>query len=96
MLGPALITVELVYALPEAVKKMNLTLPLGHSIHDALKASKFDIPADASFGVFSQQKDLSHILADGDRLEIYRPLLHDPKLKRMIKVDKTNLPRRCR
>ena len=33
----------------------------------------------ATFGVFSLPRPLDYVLRDGDRVEIYRPLIADPK-----------------
>jgi len=39
-----------------------------------------------SIGVFSKTIDRHYVLTPGDRLEIYRPLIADPKLKREKKA----------
>lgn len=36
-------------------------------------------------GIYSQKKRLDAVLCDGDRIEIYRPLTHDPMAKRKQK-----------
>ena len=36
-------------------------------------------PIHAPIGVFGEQVEDDYVLADGDRLEIYRPLQQDPK-----------------
>jgi putative ubiquitin-RnfH superfamily antitoxin RatB of RatAB toxin-antitoxin module len=36
-------------------------------------------------GIFSKRVSLDHVMADGDRLEIYRPLLIDPKDARRLR-----------
>lgn len=41
----------------------------------------------ASFGVFSMPKDRSFVVNSGDRIEIYRSLLIDPKEARRIKAN---------
>ncbi|WP_154223359.1 RnfH family protein [Marinicella rhabdoformis] len=38
-------------------------------------------------GVFSQRKKMSDGLNNGDRIEIYRPLIADPKQKRRAKAE---------
>ncbi|MFM8455075.1 MAG: RnfH family protein [Gammaproteobacteria bacterium] len=38
------------------------------------------------FGIFGIQKNLSTPLKAGDRIEIYRPLLEDPKIRRQEQV----------
>lgn len=44
---------------------------------------------DNKVGIFSKVKPLSTLVNDGDRIEIYRPLLIDPKAERIKKVIKT-------
>ena len=38
-------------------------------------------------GIFSQVKSLNHIVKEGDRVEIYRPLIADPKVVRRKKAE---------
>jgi len=45
-------------------------------VRDALAASGFEGHA---VGIFGKRVDLDHRLAEGDRVEIYRPLAMDPK-----------------
>lgn len=40
-------------------------------------------------GIFSKQKKLTDILKEGDRIEIYRPLLIDPKDARKKRAKKS-------
>lgn len=39
-------------------------------------------------GIYSQKKRLDAILQEGDRVEIYRPLSHDPMARRKAKSKK--------
>lgn len=91
-----LITVELIDAKPDAVTRQLLQLPAGSRLADLLQAANIDSRSSACFGVFGEVKTLDYVLAEGDRVEAYRPLLQDPKLKRIAKVDRSHLPRRCR
>jgi putative ubiquitin-RnfH superfamily antitoxin RatB of RatAB toxin-antitoxin module len=45
-------------------------------VRDALAASGL---AGDAFGIFGKRVGLNQPLADGDRVEIYRPLVVDPK-----------------
>lgn len=86
-----MVQIELVYAPNEYVlERERLTLPTGTTVVAALEASHWllqypEIQALPK-GVFSKQVADSHILENGDRLEIYRPLLIDPKEKRRRKA----------
>jgi putative ubiquitin-RnfH superfamily antitoxin RatB of RatAB toxin-antitoxin module len=75
--------IEVVYARPEAVNAVYVNLPPGATLRDAVLASGLlggarDLEKQA-FGIFGKRAALDHPLADGDRVEIYRPLAMDPK-----------------
>lgn len=72
--------VEVVCAWPRSARTVRLELPAGARLRDALAASGFEVdPGKQAFGVFGKRAGLDHRLADGDRVEIYRPLAVDPK-----------------
>jgi putative ubiquitin-RnfH superfamily antitoxin RatB of RatAB toxin-antitoxin module len=70
--------VEVVYAEPEGARVVILELPSGAAVRDAVLASGFGVESEA-VGIFGKRVALDHPLADGDRVEIYRPLAMDPK-----------------
>lgn len=75
--------VRLVYARPGLVWRRKLRLPAGATVGDALEAGRFaeQMPGQGeavSYGIFGQACREDHVLADGDRVEIYRPLAFDP------------------
>ena len=80
-----LIHVEVVYATPERQELVSLELETGVTVADAIEhsglAGRFDgFEVDPSaVGIFSRKVALDQVLRDGDRVEIYRPLLTDPK-----------------
>jgi len=84
-MAEATIRVEVVYALPERAWRVALHLPAGSAVKDAVRASSLRerLPELASSpldcGIFSQACTLDRVLEDGDRVELYRPLLCDPK-----------------
>ena len=79
------IHVEVVYALPERVWRVQVELPSGSTALQAFEASglRMRIPGMAEraldLGVFSHPVAADRVLRDGDRVEVYRPLLIDPK-----------------
>jgi uncharacterized protein len=79
------IAVSVVYALPAGTTEIELELPAGSSVADALALSGIaahhpDIDlAAAAVGIYGARVGLSAKLSDGDRVEIYRPLQADPK-----------------
>jgi putative ubiquitin-RnfH superfamily antitoxin RatB of RatAB toxin-antitoxin module len=81
----ASLRVELVYALPETEDAVQLTLPAGAKVRDAVLASgilerhpEIDLGRQ-KIGIYGKVVAASALLADGDRVEIYRPLVLDPK-----------------
>ena len=77
--------VEVVYALPERQWLVEVSLPAPATARQALAASGLlqhhpDIDPDrVTLGVFGAVVAHDHELRDGDRVEIYRPLLIDPR-----------------
>jgi len=91
----ALLSILVCYALPEGQTLIPLTLPPGATVGDAIAASgitqrhpEID-PSAAKVGIFGKLTTLDTPLADHDRVEIYRPLIVDPKLARQRRVEKT-------
>lgn len=75
----------MVCALPERQWCVPLRLAAGATVADALTASGLagepgapDL-ASCAVGVWGEPADRSRRLADGDRVEIYRPLISDPR-----------------
>lgn len=82
MASSGILRVRLVYAGPGAVWRRTLRLPAGATVGQAVEASGFarEFPDQdpASCGVFGQLCREDRVLADGDRVELYRPLVFDP------------------
>ena len=81
--------IEVVYARPEGAQVVRLELPAGATLRDALMASGFDSKSQAA-GIFGKRAALDRPLADGDRVEIYRPLALDPKEARRRRARKAS------
>lgn len=80
-----MIAVEVCYALPDRIWRMRLRLVDHSTVGEAIEASGFaaefpeiDIQA-FGVGIFGRLCGLQDGLRDGDRVEIYRALVHDPK-----------------
>jgi hypothetical protein len=91
----ARLTVEVCYALAGAQTLITVELPAGATLRQAIDASgilqrfpSIDLNTQ-KVGVFGKLKPLDTVLADHDRVEIYRPLLVDPKVSRQRRVEKT-------
>ncbi|TKI06791.1 RnfH family protein [Martelella alba] len=88
------IRVAVAYALPERQYLRNITLPEGSTVRQAIDASgilelRGDIHLDQNqVGIFSKVVSLETTLHDGDRVEIYRPLLVDPKELRRRRAER--------
>lgn len=91
---PAKITVDVAYALPEKQYLRRVTLEAGATVEQAINASgllalRTDIDlAKNKVGVYSRPVKLTDALSDGDRVEIYRPLIADPKELRRQRAEK--------
>jgi putative ubiquitin-RnfH superfamily antitoxin RatB of RatAB toxin-antitoxin module len=79
------ILVEVAYALPDQQAILEVKVAPGTTAIEAVEqsgiAGKFediDLENDR-LGIFSQVVANSHVLKAGDRVEVYRPLIADPK-----------------
>ena len=80
------IRVEVVYAPPRgAAFGAMVSLPADARVADALRASGLaqrhqDVPCvEGHVGIHARLVALDASLADGDRVEVYRPLVQDPR-----------------
>ena len=85
MSGERLIPVEVAYALPTEQVILHLEVEEGTIVRDAISRSGIldrfpDIDLDRNkVGVFGKLAKLDTVLHPKDRVEIYRPLIADPK-----------------
>lgn len=79
------IRIEVVLAMPERQELVALEMAAGATLADAIRESGlpelFDhFEVDPSrVGIFGKKAPPDQVLRDGDRVEIYRPLIADPK-----------------
>ena len=80
--------VGIAYATPSRQVWLNVELPDGATVKDAIERSgivkqfpEIDLEQQ-KVGVFSKIVKLDAVLEDGDRVEIYRPIICDPKTVR--------------
>ena len=89
------IRVEVAYALPEKQYLRQITLPEGSSVEQAIIASglltlRTDIDLKKNkVGIYSRSVKLTDIVHEGDRVEIYRPLIADPKELRRQRAERS-------
>lgn len=80
-----MIDIEVAYALPRQQFLIQEKVAEGCTIAEALSQSEIHqlVPhieiIDGKVGVFGKVAKMSQILKAGDRIEIYRPLVNDPK-----------------
>ena len=89
------LSVDVCYALPDAQTLITVDLPAGATVREAILASgivarhpDIDLPKQ-KVGVYGKIRPLDAALADHDRVEIYRPLIVDPKTARQRRVEKS-------
>lgn len=81
----ALLSVEVVYALSERQLLLPLEVKAGTSVRQAIEQSGITRafpcidPERDPLGIFGRPVSPDTVLRDGDRVEIYRPLIADPK-----------------
>lgn len=84
--------VAVAYATPSRQEVREISIAPGSTIEQAIRASgilerfpEIDLSRHA-VGVFGEIVALSDPARDGDRIEIYRPLLADPKQARRLRA----------
>ena len=88
------INVEVVYAMPERQELVPLVLPEGATVGDAVQASgliarypDIDVDKTNKLGIFGKLCKADTVLRERDRVEIYRPLIADPKAVRKKRAE---------
>jgi len=80
-----MVDVEVAYAKPEEQVLVTLRMPEGATVEAAIQASGLleHFPeialSELKVGIFGVVCKLDQPVSEGDRIEIYRPLVHDPK-----------------
>ncbi|PJE77523.1 Persistence and stress-resistance antitoxin PasI [invertebrate metagenome] len=99
-----LLTIEVAYARSDQQKVLEIEVSNGTSVHDAVKISgmmdyfpELDIET-AKLGIFGKVivKGREHSVKAGDRVEIYRPLLADPKEVRRRRAEQARNARQTK
>lgn len=79
------ITIQVAYATPDRQELVTLKLPTGSAVKQAIELSGLlprhpEISLEtAKIGIYGKLARLDSPLRDKDRVEIYRPLIADPK-----------------
>lgn len=89
------LNIEVTYALPEKQFLLSVKVKEGTTIEEAILASgilalRDDIDLKKNkIGIYSRPAKLTDLVQDGDRVEIYRPLIADPKELRRKRAEKS-------
>jgi putative ubiquitin-RnfH superfamily antitoxin RatB of RatAB toxin-antitoxin module len=88
------IRIQVCFATPDLPILRDLVVPSGTTVEDAIRQSGVlhDAPeidlAVCRVGIYGKLKTLDTALRDRDRIEIYRPLIADPKESRRKRAEK--------
>jgi uncharacterized protein len=86
------IAIEVVHALTQEQTIVRLQMEAGATVADALAASRIfegrpgTDGATCKVGIWGQVVPRAHVLREGDRVEVYRPLIVDAKSARREKA----------
>lgn len=89
-----MIEVEVVYGLPDKQVLLQVAVPIGSTIEECIKLSGIInhfpeiVVSEAKVGIFSRIEKLVTEVKAEDRIEIYRPLIADPKEMRKLRATK--------
>ena len=89
------LNIEVVYAAPQRVILKTYRLPAGSRVAQAVQLAALDPEfsgvdlAHSPLGIYGRVTRPDHLLEDGDRIEIYRPLAADPKTARRARARET-------
>lgn len=97
--GDSDIHIEVVYAQPEDQTVHQVRLAEGATVHDALRVSGLldkaypdqalnVVPDVTAVGIYGERVAWDDVLMDGDRVEVYRPLVIDPMEARRARAKK--------
>jgi putative ubiquitin-RnfH superfamily antitoxin RatB of RatAB toxin-antitoxin module len=92
--SPSLINIEVAYALPTKQVLIDVAIADGATVEQAIEVSNIlsQFPSidlkKTKVGIWSRVVRLTETLKDGDRIEIYRPLIADPKEIRKRRAEK--------
>jgi len=94
------IQVEVAYALPDKQRIVKLDVPSGTTALQAVSMSQLDevfeelvVGPDIKLGVWGKAVTGDRVLTAGERVEIYRPLLVDPKEVRKARAARAKAAR---
>jgi hypothetical protein len=95
-----MIRIEVAYALPGKQHIARLEVPVGTTAREAADRAALEVIFDGlaiddttKLGIFGKAVPQAHVLRAGERVEIYRPLIADPKAARKARAEKAKAAR---
>ena len=90
------IKIEVAYARPDLQKILAISVPVGTSVFEAARVSGIDkiFPeidfSSIDMGIFGKvvKDPKNQVIREGERIELYRPLIIDPKQARLNRAAK--------
>ena len=86
--------IEVAYAMPQKQQIVTVEVAAGTSVLDTVKQStiskvfpEIDVE-NVKMGIFGKSVKPAQAVKAGDRIEVYRPLICDPKATRKARADK--------
>lgn len=94
-------TIEVVYGTPNKQVLLKVVIDPQQAVEQAITASGIlrRFPeinlSENKVGIWNRTCKLNDVLREGDRIEIYRPLIADPKEVRRLRAEKAKLEGRA-
>lgn len=89
--------VQVAYAAPRIEALVDVEVAAGAVLGDAVRLSglveRLGLPSGLAYAIHGQRAAADTPLRDGDRVELLRPLVADPKLARRRRAETHPLPR---
>lgn len=99
---PAEFTIEVAYALPHKQSLLSVSVVEGATVEQSIQNSgilelypELVLNQQLKVGIWSRACKLDSLVKEGDRIEIYRPLIADPKLVRKQRAERAKLEGRA-
>jgi len=78
------VRIDVVYAEASAQTVVSLTVPSSTTVAEAVSLARLrdshpQMPTDLTYGIWGREVTSDTPVSAGDRVELYRPLPHDPK-----------------
>jgi len=97
MAGARTIDIQVVYALPARHRLIALRVDADTTVAESVRRSgllaefpEIDL-GSARLGIFGRRVPHDHVVAEGDRVEVYRPLTADPKAVRRERAERAKV-----